>query len=91
MQNDKLQLTPGSKYRIASLESRDKTLITTGIFKGYIMIGEIDALCMEMDETHKELSGKIRIVPAHMILSIDVITVAKQKREKEEEVAKYVR
>ena len=32
-------LTKGSKYRVVSLETREKPLVTHGIFKGYAAIG----------------------------------------------------
>ena len=43
------KLTPGSKYRILSAMTRDKPLVTEGKFKGYTVIGSMDALCMEVE------------------------------------------
>ncbi len=77
-------LTKGSKYRVVSLETREKPLVTHGIFKGYAAIGHDEGICLELDESHKESAGRMRIVPTHMILAIDVIESA----EKEEEVTK---
>ena len=34
-----LVLVKGSKYRIVSLETRDKPLVNHGTFKGYVVIG----------------------------------------------------
>jgi hypothetical protein len=42
------KLTPGSKYRIMSAMTRDEPLVTEGTFKGYTVIGSMDALCMEV-------------------------------------------
>jgi len=66
-------LTNGSRYRIESMETRDHTKITKGIFRGYATIGPDDALVVELDESHQELKGKLRLIPLHVILSVDVL------------------
>jgi len=78
-----LSLTKGSKYKIESLESRDRTLITTGEFLGFTMMGNIDGIAMRMDKAHNEMAGKVRIIPSHMIVSLDVIEAKKEEPEKE--------
>lgn len=83
MDKEKFKLIPGSKYRIRSLESREKPLVTNGTFKNYIMLGDVDAICIELDESHKELAGKTRIIPIHMVISIDILQIAKEKKEEE--------
>ena len=87
-----LQLTRDSKYKITSIGSRDKPTKTSGIFRGYTVVGNVDALCVELDGTHKGLKGKIRIIPSHMIMCIDIVTARKPKKEeKEEEAAVFYR
>jgi hypothetical protein len=76
---DKFVLTKESKYRIISVEQREKPLITHGVFKGYTSIGPEDAICIEMDESHKELKGRIRIIPCAMVIAIDVVEAAKEE------------
>lgn len=83
--NDDLELTEGSKYIITSLGSRDEPLKSSGKFRGYVSIGNGGALALELDKSHKELSGKIRIIPAHMVLAIDVMKKEKKSDEKETE------
>lgn len=83
--NSDFKMTRGSKYVIRSLESKEKPLLTCGTFKGYTAIGHDEGICMELDEKHKELQGKIRVVPTAMILAIDVIESAKDEGEKEED------
>jgi hypothetical protein len=78
-----LTLTKGSKYRISSLESRDKTLLTSGDFLGFSMMGNIDGIAMRLDKSHNELAGKVRIIPTHMIVSLDVVEAKKEEPEKE--------
>ncbi len=66
-------LTKGSRYRIESMETRDHTKITKGVFRGYATIGPDDAIVVELDESHQELKGKLRLIPLHVILSVDVL------------------
>ncbi len=92
MKNDEsLQLTKGSKYRVKSMETRDQTMITEGTFKGFTVVGNVDAMVIELGEYHGDEKGKTRLIPSHVILSLDVISVAKlPENEKEREtVSKY--
>jgi hypothetical protein len=89
--NAKFQLTVGSKYRIRSLESRDKPLISQGVFKGYTAFGHEDAICLELDDTHKDDNGTIRVIPSHMVIALDVLSAAEdtESKEKDEEASRY--
>ena len=70
----KMELTEGSVYKITSLGGRDKPLETEGIFKGFISIGvDETGLLMELNKSHGEMKGKIRIIPLHVILLVDVL------------------
>jgi hypothetical protein len=82
-------LTKGSKYRIASVETREKPMVTHGIFRGYTAIGSAEGICIEMDESHKESAGRIRIIPTHMVVSIDVIELAKEEEKAKPSEAMY--
>ena len=66
-------LTKGSRYRIESMETRDRTKVTHGVFRGYAAIGPDDALVVELDESHQELKGKLRLIPIHVVLTVDVL------------------
>ena len=80
----KLELTEGSVYKITSLGGRDQLLETTGTFKGFISIGvDETGLLMELGDAHSTKGGKIRIVPLHVILLIDVLD-AKENEKKDE-------
>lgn len=83
--DDALVLTPGSLYKVKSLESRDHPMETTGIFKGYAAVAHDTAIVMELDKTHGEEKGRLRLIPSHMIISIDVLKAEKEKDEKESE------
>ena len=69
-------LTKGSTYTIKSLESRDNPLVTSGIFVGYTAIGHDEGMAMEMED------GKIRIIPTHTIISIDIIQAVEKEDKK---------
>jgi hypothetical protein len=88
--NETFVLIKGSKYRIVSLETREKPLLTHGVFKGYAAIGHDEGICMELDESHKESKGRTRIVPTHMILAIDVIETAEKEEEATKPDAMYI-
>ena len=81
--DDALVLTPGSLYRIKSLESRDKPMETVGVFKGYAALAHDTALVMELG--NGEDKGKLRLIPSHMIICIDVLKAEKETQEKESE------
>ncbi|MEW5760125.1 MAG: hypothetical protein AB1779_05110 [Candidatus Thermoplasmatota archaeon] len=82
-----MNLTIGSKYRITSLGTKEEALISIGLFKGYIVFGNMDGLCLELAEGEKEYIGKIRIIPSHMVLAIDIIEAVEQKTKEEEETS----
>ncbi|HEX9908154.1 MAG TPA: hypothetical protein VGB78_06785 [Thermoplasmata archaeon] len=83
--DEAIVLTPGSLYRIRSLESRDKPMVTHGTFRGYAAIAHDIAIVMELDESHAEEAGRLRLIPSHMIISIDVVKAEKEKVEREQE------
>ena len=77
-------LTLGSKYHVRSLASREAVLETRGVFRGVVSVGTIDGLAMELDETHKELKGKIRVIPTHMVLAVDILEAVKKEETAQE-------
>ncbi|MGQ9586900.1 MAG: hypothetical protein ACUVT7_00755 [Thermoplasmata archaeon] len=80
--DEAIVLTPGSLYKIKSLEARDKPMETVGIFKGYAAVAHDTAIVMELDRSHGEDKGKLRLIPSHMIICIDVLKAEKEKEEK---------
>src|SRR5947208_16607040 len=68
MPQDVIALTKGSRYRIESMETRERTKVTKGIFRGYATIGTDDAIVIELDDSHQELKGKLRLIPLHVVL-----------------------
>ena len=80
-----MELTEGSVYKITSLGAREKVLETEGTFKGFISIGvDETGLLMELSKSHGDMAGKVRIVPLHVILLIDVLD-AKENAKKDDD------
>ena len=87
-----IELTEGSEYKITSLGGRDNALETEGIFKGFMSIGvdEVGVL-MELGKKHVNMVGKIRIIPLHVILAIDVLEAKPNvKKNSDRETSHYV-
>ena len=78
-------LTPGSLYKIKSLEAKDKPMETVGIFKGYAAIAHDTAVVMQLEKQLNDEASRIRLIPAHMILSIDVLKAEEEKEETEKD------
>jgi hypothetical protein len=80
-----MELKLGSKYQITSLGSKDTPMVSTGTFIGYSAMGNSDAICLELDKSHKKLSGKIRMIPSHMIMALDILKEPKEKEKPDED------
>ncbi|HWR64292.1 MAG TPA: hypothetical protein VN365_07820 [Candidatus Thermoplasmatota archaeon] len=79
------KLIEGSRYKIISIGGRDSSLETEGVFLGYATIGIEEAgLVIELSKEQKEESEKLRIVPLHAILAIDVLDVKPHEGKDEE-------
>ena len=78
----KLELTEGSEYKITSLGSRDSLIETSGTFKGFISVGvDETGVLMELNSSHGDMNGRMRIVPLHVILLIDVLNVKENEKK----------
>ena len=86
-----IELTEGSEYKITSLGGRDNALETEGIFKGFMSIGVDEVgLLMELSKKHDKMAGKIRIIPLHVILAIDVLeSKPNVKKNSDKETSHY--
>lgn len=84
--DDAIVLTPGSLYRVKSLESREKPLETIGVFKGYAAVAHDTAVVMEVElSTGESKETFMRLIPSHMIISIDVLKAEKEEEQKEKD------
>jgi len=87
-----IELTKGSEYRIYSISGREKMLESEGLFEGYITIGiEEIGLLLRLNEKHEDMNGKIRIIPLHAVLAMDVIEMKQSEDDEEDtEMPRYV-
>jgi len=87
-----MELTDGSKYTIISIGGRENALETKGTFKGFMTMGVDEiGLIMKLDKEHGDMTGKLRIVPLHAILAIDVLDAKpNSKKDTEKEMPSYV-
>jgi len=81
---NELKLTEESRYKVYSIGGRDTTLETWGVFKGFASIGiDEGGMLIELSEQHGDMQGKLRIIPLHAILAIDILD-AKEDEKKED-------
>lgn len=79
------KLIEGSRYKIISIGGRDSTLETEGLFRGYATIAIEEAgLVIQMSTGEPTQVEKLRIVPLHAILAIDVLDVKQHEGKSEE-------
>lgn len=78
------KLTLGSRLVVYSISSHDGLMKSSGIFRGFVAVGEDTSLCLELDDTHGELKGKTRLIPLSAIAAIDVIELAEEEEEEDE-------
>ena len=83
-EEESVTLTRGSRYRIVSIETREKSMISHGVFRGYGTIGPDEAITLELDESHKDQKGKLRLIPCHMVLAVDIVEQVREEKEKQE-------
>lgn len=82
-----VHLTLGSRYRIRSLASREAIIETVGTFRGVVGLGSIDAIAMEVAEG--DMKGKLRVIPTHMVVAIDILEAAKKDEEPTDDVTMH--
>ncbi len=79
------KLIEGSRYKIISIGGRDSSLETEGVFRGYATIGIEEAgLVMELPGEPKDGNERLRIVPLHAILAIDMLDIKHHEGHEEE-------
>lgn len=87
---EELKLIVGSRYKVVSIGGKDIALETEGIFKGFASIGiDEGGLQMELGKHHGDMQGKIRIVPLHAILAIDILDAKEDKKEDSKDTNHY--
>lgn len=80
---EEFKLTPGSTYRVTSVKTRKETTETEGTFEGITSMGSVDALVIDVD-------GRTRLLPTHMVLSVDVLEAVGEEEMDEEDNVHYM-
>jgi len=78
-------ITIGSRYRIMSSIGDDKPLVSMGEFRGYAAFANETALVLKLDGSNGQEAGRIRFLPYHAIIAIDVLELAPKKVQEEKE------
>jgi hypothetical protein len=78
-------LTKGSKWKVISSGGEGKPIVSVGVFKGYVAFGHDSAIGIELDSTHGEDAGRIRVIPCVSVLSLDLISIKQEEEEKDTE------
>ena len=76
-------LALGSKCVVYVATSREDVQKSSGVFCGFVPVGEESSMCLILDDAHGELKGKIRLIPTDMIVAIDVIELRSGEGKKE--------
>jgi hypothetical protein len=89
---ENMELTKGSKYKIFSLGGKENILESEGYFEGYINVGVDEiGLLIKLTEKHEDMANKIRIIPLHVILAIDILNAKPNNdHDGEKEMPHYV-
>ena len=53
--------------------SSDLPLSSWWLSSSSTTIGTDDAIVVELDESHQELKGKLRLIPLHVVLAVDIL------------------
>ncbi|MEM0161287.1 MAG: hypothetical protein QXO58_03315 [Thermoplasmata archaeon] len=82
-------ITSGSKCVVYIASDHSELEKTSGTFEKFISIGEDLAMVLILDETHKELKGKMRIIMVNAISAIDILDLKDEVKKNEEDKATY--
>lgn len=75
MAEEDFTLTVGSRYLVKSMLTREQAQETEGVFRGITTVGTNDSMILEVPGKGGG-KGRIRVIPTHMVLSIDVLEAA---------------
>lgn len=76
----------GSIYRVRSLGTQEAPTVTTGEFTGFTNFGMGgEGVMMKLADDHGEDKGKLRVIPLHMVMHIDVLEQKQEDEKKQDE------
>lgn len=75
-----------SVYRVRSLGTQNEPTVTSGLFEGFTNFGMGgEGVMMRLADDHGDDKGKLRVIPLHMVLHIDVLEQKEEDEEKQDE------
>ena len=76
----------GSKYRVRSLGTHEAPVVTEGEFLGFTSFGMGgQGMRIRMGDHHDEAEGRVRVIPLHMVLHVDVLSQKAPEGKKKED------
>jgi hypothetical protein len=89
MKNGIEYIKEGWRYRIVSQSNDDEPLVTVGKFLGYSAFGSDSALVIELDSSHLDEEGTIRILPCPTVLAMELLEMKEEKKAEKDERTVY--
>lgn len=77
----------GSLYRVRSLGTHEAPVVTEGEFLGFTSFGMGgQGMRIRLGDFHGDEAGRVRVIPLHMVLHVDVLTQkAPENKKKDDE------
>ena len=83
---DERPFSKGSLYMVRSLGTHDAPIETHGEFVGFTQVGMSgEALMIRLGKEHGKEKGLLRLIPAHMVLHVDVVKAVQAEEKKKED------
>ncbi len=79
-----VKLTPGSTYRVVSAETSEDSIESEGIFRGFVGLGNVDALILEVDEDRGDGDPLLRLIPAHTVRFLEILEDVTEDEEEDD-------
>jgi len=83
------KLRKNAKVTVHSLSSKDKVFETEGTFTGYTMLNQFSALIIQLPGKKTKTNENIRLIPEHMVLSLDVHKNGEKEDERKKRKDKH--
>ena len=84
---EEFKLRKNAELVVRSASGKDEVLETEGSFRGHTMLSQFSALIIQLPGRKMKGRENIRLIPEHMVLSIDVVKNGKKEdgEEKDDE------
>lgn len=79
-----VKLTPGSTYRVVSAETSEDSIESQGTFRGFVGLGNVDALILEVEDDRGDGEPLLRLIPAHTVRFLEILEDVTEDDEEDE-------